>query len=114
MASQWPVDGRNTIPQCNPPSQPKNYAQKPAEPLNTQNERTPLSIQLNICAIDLGHQRTETGHPVVTMRLICAETGVQIDVPMIRSHAEAFGESLRNFAAADLTSSTRPTPCHAR
>lgn len=58
-------------------------------------------VELDIVAIDLAHFETDTGDPVVVMQLIDS-THLRLNVTMRREHAEAFGESLRDFAATSL------------
>jgi hypothetical protein len=60
---------------------------------------TTTPVQLDITAVDLALVEDDNRDEFVVMRLIEA-TGLVLDVPMQRQLAEAFGESLRNYASA--------------
>jgi hypothetical protein len=63
---------------------------------NDDDSNPPLALDLQ--AVDLTMHYDAEGREVVRMRLIDA-TGLRIDCPMERAKAEAFGESLRDYAA---------------
>jgi hypothetical protein len=63
-------------------------------------------VQLNIAAIDLAVVLDETDREFVVMRLI-DDTGMRLDVPMLREHAAAFGASLHGYATNDANDDWR-------
>ena len=56
------------------------------------------ALRLDITAIDLALVEDDNGEEFVICRMVDG-TGLVFDVPMARRQAEAFGESLRDYAA---------------
>ncbi len=55
-------------------------------------------IQLDVTHIDLAHVEDDTGAAFVICRLI-ESSGLVLDVPIARHQAEAFGNSLAEYAS---------------
>ncbi|MDT5225705.1 MAG: hypothetical protein QOG19_3112 [Mycobacterium sp.] len=67
--------------------------------MNLTDEPTTTPLQLDITAIDLALISDDNGDEFVICRMIDG-TGLIFDVPMARGQAEAFGNSLAEYASA--------------